>query len=115
MVFDKNISIHNIWTRLLNKYSGELKLKFFKDAYDAIDFFDALAENDKKNVVAFMDYDSGIGDAADGLDGLLQCGLMKRSVIATSTYHNKQLQNLIASSGAKILPKQFLNEVELVA
>ena len=115
MVFDKNISIHNIWTRLLNKYSGELKLKFFKDAYDAIDFFDALAENDKKNVVAFMDYDSGIGDAADGLDGLLQCGLMKRSVIATSTYHNKQLQNLIASSGAKILPKQFLSEVELVA
>ncbi len=49
----------------------------------------------------------------DILSSVLQCGLMKQSVVITRAYNDKRLQEFISMSGGKMIPAQFWEDVKI--
>ena len=49
----------------------------------------------------------------DILNCILQCGLMKQSVITTNAYNDKRLQEFVAMADGKMVPTKFLDDVKI--
>ena len=114
MVLDNDTASQKQWEKLFKNYMDTVKLKFCSDGQETSDFVDSLSSEEKQNVCALINYESTYSDSEDILSTVLQCDLVKQSVIMTSAYNDNQLQEVIAAAGAKMLPKQFLKGINVV-
>lgn len=116
VVFDHDISNHNAWKRLLKDYSNELTLKFFREQNEVVNFLDKLPDSDKKKVFLCIGYDVSADSKSvfDSISLLLKLGFVRQCMVIAGAYLGEQLQTLVTSHGIKILPKQFLNDTEVI-
>ena len=114
MVLDNDETAQKQWERLFKNHMDTVKLKFCSDGQETSDFVDSLSNEEKQNVCALINYESTYSDSEDILSTVLQCDLVKQSVIMTSAYNDNQLQEVIAAAGAKMLPKQFLKGINVI-
>jgi hypothetical protein len=107
---DDDKTVRSLWENLLQKYRDSLTLHFFTDTKKFLDFLEAFCMDDH---CLLVDYDLR-GDIT-GLQVILERGIGKdRAVIVTSIHHNKMMQDMVVSSGLKILPKQLLPYVPVI-
>ena len=114
MVLDNDTASQKQWEKLFKNCMDTVKLKFCSDGQETSDFVDSLSNEEKQNVCVLINYESTYSDSEDILSTVLQCDLVKQSVIMTSAYNDNQLQEVIAAAGAKMLPKQFLKGINVV-
>lgn len=101
------------WKKILKDHFGRSNLHFFKDSQVINDFVYSLSKDGRENVFVLMSYNPMNSVSEDILNCILQCGLMKQSVIMTNAYNDKRLQEFVAMSGGKMVPTKFLDDVKV--
>ena len=114
MVLDNGVeTLPKKWEKTLRDNFGASNLHFFKDSQTVNDFVDSLSRDDRENVFVLMSYNPMDSVSEDILSSVLQCGLMKQSVIITNVYNDKRLQEFVAMAGGKMVPAQFFEDVKI--
>lgn len=101
------------WKKTLKDHFGRSNLHFFKDSQAINDFVDSLSKDERENVFVLMSYNPVDSVSEDILNCILQCGLMKQSVITTNAYNDKRLQEFVAMADGKMVPTKFLDDVKI--
>lgn len=114
-VFDNDWNASKQWEKLLEKYLDDVKLKVLNSEEEStIKYIESLSEAEKDNICVLINYDSTYSDSEDILNVVMRHDLIRQSIIMTSAYKDSRLREVIAASGAKILPKQFLKGMSVV-
>lgn len=115
MIFDNDWNASKQWEKTLETYLDKVKLKVFNsEDEDTVRYIESLSEKEKENVYVLINYDATYSDSEDILNVMMQHNLIKKSVVVTSAYKDSRLQEIIATSGARMLPKQFLKGIDIV-
>jgi signal transduction histidine kinase len=109
VIVDDDESVHHLWKQILKKYSDDLELVFFANGKKALSFINSFSKKEK--LFLLVDYD--LRSDFTGLQVILESGMKEQSIIVTSIHYDKTIQQLVKSSGVKILPKQFLDDVSI--
>lgn len=114
MVLDNDAKIlPKEWKKTLKGHIKPSNLHFFKDSQAVNDFVDSLSREDRENIFVLMSYNPMDSVSEDILNSILQCGLMKQSVIITNAYNDKRLQEFVAMASGKMVPAHFLEDVKI--
>jgi FkbM family methyltransferase len=109
IILDDDVSIHNAWEVRFKDYIGIICLKSFKIAEEAIEFINAA---DKDKLFLLIDFEL-IKQKLSGLQVIEQTSMQRSSILVTSHYAHKNIQDLATKAGVKILPKQLSPEVPI--
>ncbi|MDR2646310.1 MAG: PAS domain-containing sensor histidine kinase [Holosporaceae bacterium] len=112
VILDDDENVHNIWKERLSIHSEDLNLKFFTTGEDALEFLKSASQCEKNKLFVLSDY--GLRGEKSGLQIIQETEMEARSVIVTSINNDKTVQDFIQKSGIKILPKQFLKNIEII-
>jgi signal transduction histidine kinase len=112
VILDDNKNVHNLWKDRLGDYSKDLDLKFFTTGEGALEFLKSASQCEKNKLFVLSDYD--LRGAKTGLQIVLESGMETKSVIVTSINNDKTIHDLIQKSGIKMLPQQFLQNIEII-
>lgn len=112
IVVDDDQSIHGSWDSRFAVAATHFKLKHFNQGNDVIDFINTLPLIDKQKIFLLTDYEL-LEQGLNGLDIINKTGI-KRSVLVTSRYEDKQVQELALATNTKILPKLLALEVPIL-
>jgi hypothetical protein len=112
IILDDDSSIHMAWeTRFDNilKKFPQLTIKHFLSGQEALDFVNSHHLAQQQKVVLLADYEL-LKQELNGLD-VIEKTQVSRSILVTSHYANKQIQQLAAITNTKILPKQLASDI----
>jgi signal transduction histidine kinase len=110
VILDDDKFMYDIWSDLLKNHINDINFKFFSNKNDAADFINFSFEKEK--IFLLSDYD--LKDKNTGLHFILENNMKEQSMIMTNIHNDKKIHDLIISSGVKILPKQFLNDIPIL-
>jgi CheY-like chemotaxis protein len=105
VILDDEESAHYLWKDVLKNHGDDLTLAFFTDGREALNFIES---SHRKNQM-FLLADYNLRSDITGLQVILESGMKDRSLVVTSIYNDKMIQDLVESSALKILPKQLLD------
>jgi PAS domain S-box-containing protein len=111
VVLDDDILIHSLWKEKLKEYLPDITLKCFENGQETIDFINSFKEKDK--LILLFDYELR-HQKLNGLDVIQSSGIICRSILVSSIYNRKKIQDKSDSLGIKILPKAFIGNVQIV-
>ncbi|MDR1235548.1 MAG: PAS domain-containing sensor histidine kinase [Holosporaceae bacterium] len=111
IVLDDDVLAHRMWKERLKQYRSGITLKFFENGRETCDFINSFKKKDK--IVLLSDCELRY-QRLDGLDVIQNSGMNNfRSVIVSSIYNRREIQERADSLGIKILPKAFIDDVQL--
>ncbi|MBS0358569.1 MAG: PAS domain S-box protein [Proteobacteria bacterium] len=114
VILDDEKSIHGAWNMrfesILKSYSN-IELKNFWFAKEALEFMESISLIDRPRIFLLTDFEL-LKEKITGLDVVLQANI-KRAVLVTSHYANKQVLADAAKTDTKILPKQLASEISI--
>jgi hypothetical protein len=112
VVLDDDVLVHRLWKDRLEKYTPDISLKFFEYGQETIDFINAFEAKD--SLVFLSDYELR-NQELDGLEVIQKSDLKNfQSIIVSSIYSRKEVQEGAIALGIKILPKDFIEHVKIV-
>lgn len=115
VIVDDDKSIHGAWAARFESVlaiAPNVQLKHFTVGQEAIRFINALSVDEKKHTFLLIDYEL-LNQPVSGLDIISQTNL-ERSILVTSHYAEKPLQDRAVVMGVKVLPKQLAPEVSIL-
>ncbi len=114
VILDDDASIHSAWDirfePILSQYP-EMQLKHFEEGEKALEFIDALSVEEKNRIFLFSDYEL-LEQELNGLQ-IIDKSQGSRSILVTSHYADRLLQENARKMGIKILPKQLASEIHI--
>jgi hypothetical protein len=115
IILDDDHSIHTAWDKRfesVKENTPTIEIKHFTFGIDAMSFINDLPLNEKSRVFLLTDYEL----LKQNLDGLkvIEETKVERSILVTSHYSHKYLQDAASIVGVKVLPKQLSSEVLIV-
>ena len=112
IILDDDISVHHLWKDRLKKYLSDISLKFFENGQEAADFINACEAKDR--LMLLSDYELR-NQELNGLEVIQRSNLKNsQSIIVSSIYSRKEIQDKAIKLGIKILPKAFIEHVEII-
>ena len=114
IVLDDDSSIHSAWDfrfKPLCQIYRQLKVIHHDQGQETLDFFAQLSPEKKKKVFLLSDYEL-LRQGMNGLDVIAQVDA-RRSVLVTSYYGHRTIQQEAQKTGTCILPKQLAAEVPI--
>ncbi len=112
VILDDDSSIHGAWDRRFKTDAPWLKLKHFTYGEDAVNFINTVTPEEKKKILLLTDFEL-LNQNLNGLD-VIKRTKIGESILVTSHYANKQVQQLVKKIKTKILPKQLASEISIV-
>ncbi len=113
VILDDDPSIHGAWAARFAKELPDVKLKHFRIGQDAVEYLNSLSAAEKKHILLLTDYEL-LKQNINGLEVIEQTKI-KRSILVTSHYINKQILEDAAKTNTRILPKLLASEVSIEA
>lgn len=114
VIVDDDDSIHwtwdNVFKTIIEKEPG-IRIAHFQEGKKAINFIQSLNEKDKNNLLLLSDFEL-LKQDINGLD-VIKAVNVKRAILVTSHYNEKNIQKQIINLGAKLLPKQLANDIPI--
>ena len=114
IILDDDASIHSAWDirfePILSQYP-EIRLKHFEEGQKALEFIDALSAEERNRIFLFSDYEL-LEQELNGLQ-IIDKSQISRSILVTSHYSDRLLQENASKMEIKILPKQLASEVHI--
>lgn len=114
VILDDDDSIHAAWDfrfgPLCQRYP-QFKILHHNLGQETLDFFGQLTSEQKHKVFLLSDFEL-LHQAMTGLDVIAQIGEV-RSVLVTSYYGNRDIQQSAEKTGTQILPKQLAADVPI--
>lgn len=112
VILDDDSSMFDLMKKVFESYLNDITLKFFKNAQDAIDFIKSFEEKDKLILLANYELRK---QKTNGLDVIKISNIAKdRSILVTSAYNNKEIQEKIRLLETKIISKSIIENIEIV-
>ncbi|MBS0358271.1 MAG: GHKL domain-containing protein, partial [Proteobacteria bacterium] len=114
IILDDEKSIHGAWNMRFEpvlKSHTNIELKNFWFAKDALEFIESIPLVDRSRIFLLTDFEL-LKEKITGLDVVSQANI-KRAVLVTSHYANKQVLADAAKTNTKILPKQLASEISI--
>lgn len=109
LILDDDENIFEVWKKRLSNY--DLNLKCFSNENAINDFVSSVPEKDRDNLFLFSDYD--LRADKSGLIVVMECGLRDHAMLVTGLTNDKEVFYLAQKLGLKVLPKQFVNDLEI--
>lgn len=114
IILDDDASIHAAWNirfePILSQYP-QMQLKHFEDGEKVLEFIRSLSMEDRNRIFLFSDYEL-LEQEFNGLQ-LIAKSQIPRSILVTSHYSDRLLQENASKMGIKILPKQLASEIHI--
>jgi len=114
VILDDDTSIHMAWNlrfEAIKKKFPHLIIKHFELGQEAIDFINDHAPDKKQKIFLLADYEL-LKQDLNGLD-VIKKTQISRSILVTSHYADKQVQQSAAQTNTKILPKQLASDIDI--
>lgn len=114
VILDDDTSIHMAWDirfEVILKKFPHLKIKHFEQGQEAIDFINDHTPNKKQKIFLLADYEL-LKQDLNGLEVIKKTDI-SRSILVTSHYANKEVQQSAAQTNTKILPKQLASDIPI--
>ncbi len=112
IVLDDDTSIHGAWEIRFEPYKSKIKLHHFKLGDDLIEFINNLTSEEKSKLFLLSDFEL-IDQKLNGLQIIEKLNMQDRSILITSHYGSKDVQDLATKAGVKILPKGLASRVTI--
>jgi signal transduction histidine kinase len=113
VVLDDEPSMHQAWRQYFKQSHSYQHFRkhtiHFTQGQEAVDYINASADKDK--LVLLTDYEL-LKQPLNGVDVIKRTGL-KRVIVVTSHYDDKQLRDCITDKPIKVLPKQLAWQVPI--
>jgi anti-sigma regulatory factor (Ser/Thr protein kinase) len=113
VVLDDEPSMHQAWRQYFKQSDSYQHFRdhslHFTQGQQAVDYINSAADKDK--LVLLTDYEL-LKQPLNGVDVIKRTGL-KRVIVVTSHYDDKQLRDYILNKNIKILPKQLAWQVPI--
>jgi CheY-like chemotaxis protein/two-component sensor histidine kinase len=112
VVLDDDILAHRLWRDRFKKYLSDISLNFFEKGQEAVDFINS--QGNKEHILLLADHELR-NQPLNGLDVIQKSALKNfQSVLVSSIYNRKEIQDKAGELGIKILPKAFINDVPII-
>lgn len=114
VILDDDRSIHLAWDFRFEgilKEFPKLKTRHFEHGQEAIDFICAHAQDARKKIFLLADFEL-LQQKMSGME-VIETTQLNRSILVTSHYLNKKVQQAARKADTKILPKQLAPEVRI--
>jgi PAS domain S-box-containing protein len=112
IILDDDVSMHGLFKKILEPYSGDISLKFFENGQATVDFINSFEEKDR--LVLLTDYELRKQEL-NGLSVIEESAVdSAKTILVTGIYNRKEIQEKAELSGVKILPKSLVEDVEIV-
>jgi hypothetical protein len=109
IILDDDSSIHAAWDEKLSKVLSKLpdvKIHHFLTAKEAIEFINPLSVDAKGKICLLADYEL-LNQGINGLEVIKRSNI-KRSMLVTSCYNDKEVVELSKNLKVEILPKELI-------
>jgi PAS domain S-box-containing protein len=114
VILDDDSSIHMAWDirfDVILKKFPHLTIKHFEQGQEAIDFINGHTPDKKQKIFLLADYEL-LKQNLDGLE-VINKTQISRSILVTSHYAHKRVQQLATKTATKILPKQLASDIAI--
>lgn len=114
VILDDDSSIHMAWDirfDVILKKFPHLMIKHFELGQETIDFINSLPPDKKQKIFLLADYEL-LKQDLDGLDVIKKTNI-SRSILVTSHYAHKGVQQAATETDTKILPKQLASDIAI--
>lgn len=115
VILDDDTSIHTVWDmhfeEILAQYP-DMQLRHFERGAEVLEFMKGLSLEHRQRVFLLTDFEL-LNQNMTGLDVIAQSGV-EHSVLVTSHYAEKAVQEQAAKTATKILSKELASEVPIV-
>ena len=114
VILDDDISIHMAWDLRfdqIRKDYPELTVIHFELGQETINLIDSLAPDEQKKIFLLADYEL-LNQDINGL-AVIEKTKISRSILVTSHYANKDIQQSATKLATKILPKQLASDIPI--
>lgn len=115
LILDDDKSIHGAWDlrfKSLSKQYPSLKFHHFFIGEELLKFLPTLAEENKKHLLLLTDYEL-LNQKETGIS-VIEQSKIKRSILVTSHYVKREIQDKVVLLGVKLLPKKLVSHVPIV-
>lgn len=109
IVLDDDQAIHQAWKMKFKDYP-RLRIKYFSSSREANLFLGQFSETEKENILLLADYE--LVEPETGLE-VIKKNKIKRSLLVTNRFSNKEIQNNLMKCEGKMLSKLYLSEIPL--
>ena len=111
VILDDDVLVHHLWEDRLKKHLHDISLKFFENGQDVVEFINAFKAKDKLTLL--LDYELR-NQELNGLE-IIQKSKLKssQSIIVSSIYNRKEIQDGAEALDTKILPKAYIEHIEI--
>lgn len=107
-IIDDDDSIHKLWDEKFSK----LNIKTFHFKY-SLDFKKWSSNRNLQEYFFLFDLEL-IGSQQSGLDLIKECSLQSNSILVTSHFMNKDIQNICKNDSIKMIPKESVINLEVI-
>lgn len=111
IILDDDPSIHEAWKLRFETENLKVPVKHFDNGDNAINFINSLKDDEKQKVFFLVDYEL-INQGTNGLIIIEKAGV-KRAILVTSYYSDKEITHRAMLNNVKILPKLLVPEVPI--
>ncbi|MDR2251772.1 MAG: GHKL domain-containing protein [Endomicrobium sp.] len=110
VIVDDEELVHEVWKEKLKEYEKEIRLKFFKQGKEALNYLKSL--KNKEKVLLIADYE--LKEDINGIDIIEEAGMKERHVLVTNMYLGEIKDFSRKSEYLKIFHKNLLQEIPFV-
>jgi hypothetical protein len=111
VILDDDVSMHGLFKKVFEPYSGDISLKFFENGQETVDFINSFEEKDR--LVLLTDYELRKQEL-NGLSVIEESAVdSAKTILVTGIYNRKEIQEKAELSGVKILPKSLPEDIEI--
>lgn len=110
IILDDDVSIHHMWESKLAQYSKDIQLIYFENGQGTIDFIKSFKVKNK--LILLSDFELRHQEL-NGLEVIQDTDMCHRSILVSSVYNNKEIQDSAQSLDIPMLPKAFIDDIKI--
>jgi signal transduction histidine kinase len=111
VVLDDDVSIHDFWGNRLEPYKKDIRVKYFIQGHEVIDFINSSKEKDK--IFLLADYELR-NQRITGIEVIEKCELQDRSIIVTGCYTSRIENFAKKAETIKFFTKDLINDIQII-
>lgn len=114
LILDDNKEFHESWKYHLNSKIGGSRasqVKYFCEGVEALNFVNALAEEDRKRILLLADYELA-NQTLTGLDIIISCN-MTNAILITGHANDAGIRHSALMQGITLLPKTLISDIPI--
>jgi signal transduction histidine kinase len=110
VILDDELIVHEVWREKLKGYEKEIKVKYFTEGLEALEYIKSKEEKEKIFLIA--DYDLGKQEIR-GVNVIDKSGMKDRHLLVTNMYLSEIKEFNNKSAYLKMFPKCYLGDIIL--